>query len=221
MPDRYSPQSRDILLQYLENQLENGTNDILANLAILKLFQLNPSDFSLDTAVLILIKALTATPFPDFHLCISLLGEAPVRTLSIHDTTQASTGKITEPIIVRLSTLSELLFQTKFVQFWNLYSSDEYKDVRSYTSKVAHFEDDIRKVALYSVKGAFRTISESRLSGYLHLEGEALARFIENQREEGWSLANGTVAVPPNPDNEVKSTVVREEVSLERCRRRI
>ena len=176
---------------------------------------MNPSDFSLDTAVLILIKALTATPFPDFHLCISLLGEAPVRILSIHDTTQASTGKITEPIIVRLSTLSELLFQTKFVQFWNLYSSEEYKDVRSYTSKVAHFEDDIRKVALYSVKGAFRTISESRLSSYLHLEGEALARFIENQREEGWSLANGTVAVPPNPDNEVKSTVVREEVSLE------
>lgn len=38
MPDRYSPQSRDILLQYLENQLENETNDILANLAILKLY---------------------------------------------------------------------------------------------------------------------------------------------------------------------------------------
>lgn len=157
-------------------------------------------------------------PFPDFSLCISLLGEAPVATLTASDAAKSTgaSGNITDPIIMNLAALSTLLFETKFRDFWALYHSDVCKDVRAYTNKAVGFEDDVRKVALNSVKGSFRTISEVRLSGYLNLKGIELAQFIEKQ--PGWSLNNGTVAVPANLDNEVKPTVMREEISLDsRC----
>lgn len=35
--DRYNPQNRGVLLEYLDSQLKNGTYDALPNLAILKL----------------------------------------------------------------------------------------------------------------------------------------------------------------------------------------
>lgn len=178
-------------------------------------FQLNPSEFDFDAAIHILVKALTAVPFPDFSLCISLLGEAPVATLTTNEAGKSTgpSGIITEPIIVNLATLSTLLFETKFRDFWALYTSAEYAEVRSYTSKANGFEDAVRKVALNSVKGSFRTISEGRLAGYLNLQGTELANFINQQA--GWSLNDGTVTVPTNLDNEVKPTVVREEISLE------
>ncbi|WFD38369.1 uncharacterized protein MJAP1_001321 [Malassezia japonica] len=213
--DRYNPQNRTVLVEYLNAQLKNGTYDALPNLAILKLFQLNPSEFDLDVAVNILVKALTAAPFPDFSLCISLLGEAPVKTLSSNDAalSTGAAGIITEPIIVHLATLSTFLFETKFRDFWALYNSGDFADVRKYTANAAGFEEDVRKVVLNSVKGTFRTISEARIGGYLNLQGADLAKFINEQ--PGWELSNGTVTVPANIDNEVKPTVTREEISLE------
>lgn len=163
----------------------------------------------------ILVKALTAAPFPDFSLCISLLGEAPVKTLSSNDAAMSTgaAGIITEPIIVHLATLSTFLFETKFRDFWALYNSGDFADVRKYTANAAGFEDDVRMVVLNSVKGTFRTISEARIGGYLNLQGADLAKFINEQ--PGWELSNGTVTVPANIDNEVKPTVTREEISLE------
>lgn len=166
-------------------------------------------------AVNILVKALTAAPFPDFSLCISLLGEAPVKTLSSNDAalSTGAAGIITEPIIVHLATLSTFLFETKFRDFWALYNSGDFADVRKYTANAAGFEEDVRKMVLNSVKGTFRTISEARIGGYLNLQGADLAKFINEQ--PGWELSNGTVTVPANIDNEVKPTVTREEISLE------
>lgn len=178
-------------------------------------FQLNPNEFDFDTTIYILVKALTAVPFADFSLCISLLGEAPVGTLTSNDsaTSTGASGIITEPVITHLATLSTLLFEAKFRDFWALYQSAEYADVRTYTSKAHGFEDAVRKVALNTVQGTFRTISTSRLASYLNLPESDLAAFLGKQT--GWTLSNGSVQVPVNPDNDVKPTVVRGEASLE------
>ncbi|SPO30355.1 Eukaryotic translation initiation factor 3 subunit K [Ustilago trichophora] len=238
--DRYNPQNLDVLHDYLAQQLDDGSYDLLANLAILKLYQFNPADFNYVVVINILLKALVAAPFPDFNLCVSLLGEAPLPTIPVKAEKEpaasgaddaaslpgddddevvekpkdvASAGHLTDPLIVRLSQLSTLLFQARFREFWSTLASSEYSDVREYAAKISEFENAARKVALNSVKGSFTSISEKRIGSYLNLEGKQLDDFINAQ--PGWKLTNGTVSVPANPDNEIKATVIREEISLD------
>ena len=180
-------------------------------------YQFNPSEFNFDVTVQILLKALTAVPGSDFNLCISLLGEAPISVLSVRDQGEAAkvptAGIITEPIITRLSHLASLLFQTRFREFWATLASNEFDDVRRYAQQVNGFEDAVRGVALSSVQRTFRTISSVRLSGYLNLAPDALPGFLS--KYPGRSISENTVQVPANPDNEVKATVVREEMPVE------
>lgn len=203
-------------------------------------YQFNPSDFNYVVVINILLKALVAAPFPDFNLCISLLGEAPLPTIPVKAEKEAATtngddgaslagddeddvveqpkdvpsaGHLTDPLIVRLSHLSTLLFQARFREFWSTLASADYSDVREYAAKINEFENAARRVALNSVKGSFTSISEKRIASYLNLSGAPLDEFINAQ--PGWKLANGTVSVPANPDNEIKATVIREEITLD------
>ncbi|EST08699.1 SAC3/GANP/Nin1/mts3/eIF-3 p25 [Kalmanozyma brasiliensis GHG001] len=237
--DRYNPQNLDVLHDYLAQQLDDGSYDLLANLAVLKLYQFNPSDFNYVVVINILLKALVAAPLPDFNLCISLLGEAPLPTIPVKAEKEATTagddgaslagddeddvveqpkdvpsaGHLTDALIVRLSHLSTLLFQARFREFWSTLASEDYSDVREYAAKINEFENAARRVALNSVKGSFTSISEKRIASYLNLSGAELEEFINAQ--PGWKLTNGTVSVPANPDNEIKATVIREEITLD------
>lgn len=195
-------------------------------------YQFNPADFNYVVVVNILLKALVAAPFPDFSLCLCLLGEAPLSTLPAKAEKQASTaeeaasaatpktgdepasaGHLTDPLIVQLAQLSAFLFECKFREFWSTLNSSEYAEIREYAAKIAEFDNAARRVALNSVKGSFTTISEKRIGEYLDLSGSDLASFIDAQ--DGWKLENGKVAVPANPDNEIKATVIREEITLD------
>ena len=138
-----------------------------------------------------LLKALTAAPYPDFSLCLALLGEAPVAVLPApaeveegadptpadatapSTSTQPSAGHLADPLIVRLAQLSALLHGARFRAFWSTLASAEFEDVREAVANVASFDDAVRSVALQSVKGAFRAISEERLGSYLNLSGES------------------------------------------------
>lgn len=144
----------------------------------------------------ILFKALTAAPHPDFNLCLALLGEAPVSVVSTsapilpEEASEAekaeilkeaaesvkapSAGSLSDPMFVKLATLSSLLLSSKFRQFWKTWDSSDYEDVRDFAKSVNGFEDAVRRVALDSVKGAFRTISASRLAEYLDMTGKTL-----------------------------------------------
>ncbi|PWN45055.1 ARM repeat-containing protein [Ceraceosorus guamensis] len=247
--DRYNPQNLAVLNEYLQQQLDEGTYDCLANLAILKLFQFNPADFDYGVAVSILAKALTAAPRTDFSLCLALLGEAPVDVLSAKpeegegaaaestDTgadptpadaasgtdkskdassasaTQSSAGLITDALIVKLAKLNSLLQSAKFREFWAALANPENEDVAGVLQGLTRFDDAIRAVALYNVKGAFRAISPERLASYLNLRGSELSNFISKQ--PGWVLEGGKVIVPANVDNDIKATVIREDLQLD------
>ena len=56
--------------------------------------------------------------------------------------------------------------------------------------------------------------TDGSLCVYVRLVGKELASYIEQQA--GWKLADGSVQVPANPDNEVKATVIREDLQLDR-----
>ncbi|CAG8648153.1 6896_t:CDS:2, partial [Paraglomus occultum] len=125
--DRYNPDNISILEEYLGAQLQNEEYDLMANLAILKLYQFNQHLINDRVIINILVKALTATPNPDFNLCLYLLHESALADESIQ----------------KLLHLQSLLEQARYREFWNVYESDE--TYRILTSEAIGFENAIRK----------------------------------------------------------------------------
>ncbi|KAL5534420.1 hypothetical protein ACEPAG_882 [Sanghuangporus baumii] len=203
--DRYNPSNVSILEDYLYHQIRTNEYDCLANLAILKLYQFNPALYNPDVVVNVLIKSLTAVPFPDFNLCIALLGERPIAS------------NLDEPdplpeLLPTLTSLHEHLLQCRFPAFWELYRSDDLQNLReNYTVECAGFEDSIRQVAVKAVKATFKRINVERLGTYLDLSGDDLVEYISSL---GWGVDGSVVTIPPNPDNRVEATVIRENVQL-------
>ena len=114
----------------------------------------------------ILIKALSASPLPDFNLCISLLDERPINaTLDEPDPLPQ--------LLPILQGLHHLLYRCRFPAFWRAYKSEQLASLReNYTVEVAGFEDSIREVAIRAVKSTFTRITIERLGMYLDLTGE-------------------------------------------------
>ncbi|KAJ6509238.1 armadillo-type protein [Mycena vitilis] len=203
--DRYNPSNVGILEDYLYHQIRSQEYDCLANLAILKLYQFNPDLYNPDVVINILIKALTASPLPDFNLCISLLDERPIN------------ANLDEPdplptLLPTLKLLNDLLYRCRFPAFWEVYQSDELDSLRdNYTVECVGFEDAVREVAIRAVKATFTRISADRLASYLDLNGSDLAAFVE---KKGWKMEANVVGIPPNPDNQIEATVVQENIKL-------
>jgi translation initiation factor 3 subunit K len=203
--DRYNPSNVGILEDYLYHQIRSEEYDCLANLAILKLYQFNPDLYNADVVINILIKALTACPLPDFNLCISLLDDRPVN-LNLDEPDQLP---LALPVLVSMHTL---LQQCRFPDFWKLYHSEELENIReNYTVECVGFEDSVREVVVRAVKAAFTRIGTERLKLYFDLNG---AQFDAYVAKLGWSVEASVVSIPPNPDNQIESTVVQENIKL-------
>lgn len=170
---------------------------------------------------------MTASPLPDFNLCISLLDERP------------SNANLDEPdplpsLLPTLKGLHSLLYRCRFPAFWEIYHSEELETLRdNYTVECVGFEDSVREVAVRAVKAAFTRISTQRLGSYLNLTGyvfyydicicrlipynpgSALEEYIQKLH---WTLdaSSSVVTIPPNPDNQIEATVVQESISLPR-----
>ncbi|KAK0198677.1 initiation factor 3 [Armillaria mellea] len=205
--DRYNPSNVTILEDYLYQQIRNQEYDCLANLAILKLYQFNPDLYNPDVIINILMKSLTASPLPDFNLCLSLLEDKPINaTLDEPDPLPS--------LLPVIQGLHELLDRCRFPKFWAVYHSNELENLRdNYTVEYVGFEDAVREVVVRAVKATFTRIGTERLGQYLDLEGSELQVYVENL---GWSVdESGTVVnIPPNPDNQIEATVVQESIKL-------
>lgn len=62
-----------MLEEYVQYQIDNRFYDFDANMALLKMYQFDPSCFQADKVADILLLALTNLPKPDFLLCKYLL----------------------------------------------------------------------------------------------------------------------------------------------------
>ncbi|KAG8822015.1 hypothetical protein FRC19_006848 [Serendipita sp. 401] len=210
--DRYNPSNVGILEDYIYHQTRTNEYDCLANLAILKLYQFNPELYNADVVVNILLKALTATPSPDFNLCMALLSERNPNPNSGEDGDPENDPSTLIPI---LASLSKLLHECRFPAFWLLYKDETLSHLReNFTVEIIGFEDAIREVVVRAVKSTFTKIGVARLGSYLDLSGDDLGAHIA---KVGWNLDEntGTVAIPLNPDNTIQATVVRESLNLQ------
>ena len=119
----------------------------------------------------ILTKALTATPLPDFNLCISLIDERPINaTLDEPDPLPV--------LLPALKNLHNLLYRCRFPAFWEYYRSIELENLRdNYTVECVGFENAIRDVAVQAVKATFTRISSERLGSYLDIHGLSFLLF--------------------------------------------
>ena len=73
--ERYNPENIKTLEHYVDLQAREKGYDLEANLALLKLYQFNPTYNNLSVVVQILLKALTNLPHTDFVLCKCLLSQ--------------------------------------------------------------------------------------------------------------------------------------------------
>lgn len=192
-------------------------------------YQFNPELYNPDVVINILIKALTSAPFPDFSLCISLLDERPAALAATAD--EPDPLPQLQPVLARLHAL---LQQCRFPQFWALYRGDAVEALRdNYTVECVGFEDAVREVAVRAVKAAFTSIGRARLESYLALDGASFSLNIGERGADSWTIgpeldayvaklgwtsdaSTGVITVPPNPDNQITSTVVQENIQLPR-----
>uniref|UniRef100_H2YI35 Eukaryotic translation initiation factor 3 subunit K n=1 Tax=Ciona savignyi TaxID=51511 RepID=H2YI35_CIOSA len=191
--DRYNPENLTELELHVRRQIEENTFDPSANLAVLKLYQFNPTFFQIDIVCSILLKSLTALPNPDFSLCESLIDQAQ------HD----------DPQIGRLIFLHHLLETCDFKLFWR-----ELSATPELTEGVTGFEDSIRKFICRTVAISYQRISCDELRALLgDLNDESLDRWID---ENGWSRSDGNLVHVANQEELVKTRNIVDKVNFEK-----
>merc|ERR550519_1664984 len=100
--DRYNPENLQTLERYVVLQANDNTYDLEANLAVLKLYQFNPSMYQTQITATILLKALTNLPNSDIILCKCLI----------------ETGRLREEPVTKVLKLADFLETAQFTNFW-------------------------------------------------------------------------------------------------------
>ncbi|KAI8820707.1 armadillo-type protein [Fimicolochytrium jonesii] len=197
--DRYNPQNIPVLETYVEDMLQNDAYDRDACLAVLKLYQFNPTYSNTAIVCNILALALCALPDPDFNLCLYMLNE----------------GVLNEPDVDALVQLHRLLEQAKFVEFWTYLNGGE-SPAKELVAPYEHFEKRIRDYVSVTLGIAYQVIDKASLGRSLNLQGAALDKWIA---EKGWTAdANGDaklVAFPITAENQVRPAVLQESIKFE------
>ncbi|WWD18418.1 eukaryotic translation initiation factor 3 subunit K [Kwoniella shandongensis] len=208
--DRYNPTNLPLMEEYLASQVKEGHYDLLANLAILKLYQFNPQHSNPDVIINILLKSLAATVHgPDFNLSLGVLRE-PLAIL--HDIESDDESLVV--VMPYLQNLHELSRTCQFTKFWAEFNGDSEAAniIRTrYISQFASYIDSLRLIFSTSAASCFSRISLTQLSRWLDLPTDKVGEWA---RQVGWSVEGETAIIPKNGDNDVKAGVVKENVQL-------
>ncbi|KAJ1818166.1 hypothetical protein LPJ56_001877 [Coemansia sp. RSA 2599] len=198
--ERYNPQKTGLLEDYLARQCANpdstNNHDLMANLALLKMYQFNPDMVDLDVIRRILAKALISQSTGDFNLCLYLLSDEICKDNSIS----------------KLLTLRDYLERAQFTKFWKeVYGGDEEED--SVVDGIAGFDNGLRRLIVGEITSTYQTIPAKSVEAMVNLDEEAVVRLA---KENGWSInASGVIALPLKSENEAKATVIKENVKFE------
>ncbi|KAK1925372.1 armadillo-type protein [Papiliotrema laurentii] len=208
--DRYNPTNLSWMEEYLGTQVRDGEYDLLANLAILKLYQFNPQLSNPDVIINILLKSLAATVHgPDFNLCLSLLRE-PAAILHDIDSEEQSLAVV----MPFLQHLHDLIRQCQFTNFWKeLNGSSEGATIlkEAYIPQHSNFISSLRTLFATSIASSFSRIQTKRLVNWLDLSEDEVKQWAESAQ---WKVEGDLVEIPGNGDNDVKAGVVKENVEL-------
>ncbi len=173
-------------------QARENVYDLEANLAVLKLYQFNPSFFQTSVTATILLKSLTNLPHTDFTLCKCLIDAV----------------KLEEEPLIRIIELADLLETCNFKQFW--VQIDNYSEL---IMGIKGFEDSIRKFICHVVAITYQTIHKSVLAELLGNVHEAQVQQWINKY--GWRESmNGDVFVT-NQEDSVKTKNITEKITFD------
>ncbi|TYJ58881.1 eukaryotic translation initiation factor 3 subunit K [Cryptococcus floricola] len=208
--DRYNPSNLPFMEEYLATQVKEGQYDLLAYLAILKLYQFNPQHSNPDVIINILIKALSATVAgPDFNLCLQMLREPSAILQDIESEDEALVV-----VFPYLQNLHELSRSCQFTKFWaEINSNSEAANAlrTRYLPQHSAPLDSFRFVFSTSIASCFRRISLSQLGRWLDLPQDQV---VEWCKKVEWQVEGADAVVPANGQNDVKAGVVKENVQL-------
>jgi len=193
--DRYNPGNLEALECYVEVQCEKGDYDLEANLAILKLYQFNPTCYNTDVVVQILLKALNNLPHNDLVLCKSLIDPA----------------KFDEKIIDKIMQLHDCLETCNFTKAWSLAFDDP--ELRGVIANVKGFEEQMRRFVVHVINITYQRIEKSVLRQLVgNLPDTQLNQVMQknNWRDE----PDGYVYIQNQEDN-VKTRNINETIEFE------
>ncbi|CAF1348226.1 unnamed protein product [Adineta steineri] len=190
--ERYNPNCRPMLEEYVQYQIDNHFYDFDANMALLKMYQFDPSNFQGDKVADILLLALTNLPKPDFLLCKYLLDAQKCQENSR---------------VVEALHFSELLESCRFQEFW--------EQLERASVKIPGFEDRIREFICQTINRTYQTISRQELQ-------LALGRLTTHEFEgliktRGWKILpdDATYIWIVNHEENIKSRNIVEKIKFE------
>ncbi|XP_071833865.1 eukaryotic translation initiation factor 3 subunit K-like [Apostichopus japonicus] len=190
--NRYNPENLLTLEMYVNMQCKENKYELEANLAVLKLYQLNPAHYKKPITALILLKALTNLPHSDFTLCKCLIDE---------------NFQQEEPILTILH-IAKLLEMCKFREFW---AEVDEKSILFLDLK--DFNDSIRKYICHVVNITYQQIDRTFLSDLLgSLTEMELECWI---KEMNWKeMPDGQIFIN-NQEENVKTKNITEKIGFE------
>lgn len=186
--------------------MQNDTYDPFANLALLKLYQFNPTLLSTQASLSTLFLSLINAPFdPDFSLAYSLLSEsfvvgAPFPPLrrdededddddDDDDDEEGQSGELQQDAGERataeyLKRLSELLGQRQFKAFWSAATSPQHDDqgVTSLLDQIkrdcSNWQHRTRTSIANELELSFASLPVSSLATFFNLECECFLTLL-------------------------------------------
>ncbi|KAK0081210.1 hypothetical protein PV325_012558 [Microctonus aethiopoides] len=190
--ERYNPENLSTLEKYVQIQSRENAYDLEANLAVLKLYQLNPKTFKVDITCQILLKALTNLPHTDFVLCKCLLSEKIMA----------------EESIAQIMYLGDILEQCDFQHFW-----DRMIPMSEICDRIVGFQDSIRKFVCHVVGITFQTIDKTLLAQLLgSIDESTLKHWV---KKYGWQEQGKNVIFIANQDENIKTKNITEKIDFE------
>lgn len=180
----------------MQEQLATNTYDLLSNLALLKLYQFNPSLLSPSAVLSVLLISLAHAPFsPDFNLAWSLLSDSfvvgadlppPAPGSDDDDDDEPAARGPAEPHGERdtadeLNKLSTLLASRKFKAFWATLREKAKEEshvgetIAGLLSRSEGFEKTLRGNIAFEVEASFKGISKATLASFLGLDCTSLS----------------------------------------------
>lgn len=202
--DRHNSESIPILQQYVAKQAQDGSVDILANLALLRLYQFNVESAKEDVINIVLSKALIRFYSADFTSCLHLL---PPYVLCVEDSKPDGLAASVQ----KLFELYKLLDSARYSDFWEKFEKDDsYADI---VSDVVGFEDHLRLSIAKTVQVSCKQIAVSVFQEWSNFSEARFTEWVE--KVLGWTIVNGSVQIPSNKDNETKMIVTPEVVRFE------
>ena len=182
----------ELLEAFVDEQVTAGTYHMKANLALLKIYQFNPSARNLDFIAKILIKALSHPS--DFVSYMYLLPESV---------------QCAEPVST-LSSLSTLLEACKFSQFW--------EQVRTQGPNIPvlksfpNFHKDVQSHIAGVIASTYQNVPCSVVVDCMQFSNDSERdTFLKTK---GWTLNGDNITIPANAENIDKVVQFKEKMSF-------